>query len=87
MTWTRNALKRLIAVVPMLFAVSLPLFGVRNVLPGGPEALDAGENLDPATIADVRQPRSWPDSGRAHWWPDHQRRTMQRPSGVTSYVS
>src|SRR2546428_13181343 len=55
MTWTRNALKRLIAVVPMLLAVSLLLFGVMNVLPGGPEALYAGENLDPATIAYVRR--------------------------------
>src|SRR5437899_13108909 len=55
MTWTRNALKRLIAVVPMLLAVSLLLFGVMNVLPGGPEALYAGENLDPATISYVRR--------------------------------
>jgi len=35
--------------------VSLLLFGVMNVLPGGPEALYAGENLDPATIAYVRR--------------------------------
>ena len=55
MSWPRYALKRLIAVVPMLLAVSLLLFGIMNVLPGGPEALYAGENLDPATIAYVRR--------------------------------
>src|SRR5215831_3407853 len=55
MGWSRYALKRLVAVVPMLFGVSLLLFGVMNVLPGGPEALYAGENLDPAAIAYVRR--------------------------------
>ena len=55
MSWSRYALKRLIVVVPMLLAVSLLLFGIMNVLPGGPEALYAGENLDPATIAYVRR--------------------------------
>ena len=55
MSWSRYAFKRLAAVVPMLLAVSLLLFGVMNVLPGGPEALYAGENLDPATIAYVRR--------------------------------
>jgi peptide/nickel transport system permease protein len=55
MSWSRYALKRLVAVVPMLLAVSLLLFGIMNVLPGGPEALYAGENLDPATIAYVRR--------------------------------
>lgn len=55
MIWSRYAIKRLLAVVPMLLAVSLLLFGVMNVLPGGPEALYAGENLDPATIAYVRR--------------------------------
>ena len=39
----------------MLLAVSLLLFGTMNVLPGGPEALYAGENLDPAAIAYVRR--------------------------------
>jgi peptide/nickel transport system permease protein len=39
----------------MLLAVSLLLFGIMNVLPGGPEALYAGENLDPAAIAYIRR--------------------------------
>jgi peptide/nickel transport system permease protein len=55
MTWSRYALKRLLAVIPMLLAVSLLLFGIMNVLPGGPEALCAGENLDPAAIAYIRR--------------------------------
>ena len=54
-TWSRYALKRVLVVIPMLLAVSLLLFGTMNVLPGGPEALYAGENLDPATIAYVRR--------------------------------
>jgi peptide/nickel transport system permease protein len=55
MSWSRYALKRLLTVVPMLVGVSLLLFGVMNLLPGGPEALYAGENLDPAAIAYVRR--------------------------------
>jgi peptide/nickel transport system permease protein len=55
MSWSRYAFKRFLAVVPMLVGVSLLLFGVMNLLPGGPEALYAGENLDPAAIAYVRR--------------------------------
>jgi len=53
--WSRYALKRVTLLVPMLFGVSLLLFTVMNLLPGGPEALYAGENLDPATISYVRR--------------------------------
>ena len=41
--------------IPMLLAVSLCSSETMNVLPGGPEALYAGENLDPAAIAYVRR--------------------------------
>jgi peptide/nickel transport system permease protein len=53
--WSRYALKRLLAVVPMLLGVSLLLFAIMNILPGGPEGMFVGENMDPSTVAYVRK--------------------------------
>ena len=55
MDWSRYALRRLAAVPPMLLGVSLLLFGIMTVLPGGPEGMFVGENMDKATIASVRR--------------------------------
>jgi peptide/nickel transport system permease protein len=53
--WSRYAAKRLAAVPPMLVGVSLLLFAIMTVLPGGPEGMFVGENMDAATIASVRR--------------------------------
>ena len=55
MGWSRYAAKRLAAVPPMLLGVSLLLFAIMSVLPGGPEGMFVGENMDAATIASVRR--------------------------------
>jgi peptide/nickel transport system permease protein len=54
-TWSRYALRRLAVVPPMLLGVSLLLFAIMTVLPGGPEGMFVGENMDAATIAAVRR--------------------------------
>ena len=52
---TTYVLKRVFAIFPMLVGISLLLFFVMNILPGGPEAMFVGENFDLATVAAVRQ--------------------------------
>jgi len=52
---SRYALGRLAAVIPMLVGVSLLLFAIMSILPGGPEGMFVAETMDAATIASVRR--------------------------------
>jgi peptide/nickel transport system permease protein len=46
--------RRLAAIVPTLFFVSILIFGLQQLLPGDPAIAMAGEDKDPATIAYLR---------------------------------
>jgi peptide/nickel transport system permease protein len=46
--------RRLAAIVPTLFFVSVLIFGLQQLLPGDPAIAMAGEDKDPATIAYLR---------------------------------
>ncbi len=47
-------LKRLSAIIPTLFFVSILIFGLQQLLPGDPAVAMAGEERDPAAIAYLR---------------------------------
>jgi peptide/nickel transport system permease protein len=47
-------LKRLAAIIPTLFFVSILIFGLQQLLPGDPAVAMAGEERDPATIQYLR---------------------------------
>src|ERR1700682_3704206 len=47
-------LKRLAAIVPTLFFVSVLIFGLQQLLPGDPAIAMAGEERDPNVIAYLR---------------------------------
>src|SRR5258708_28147034 len=47
-------LKRLAAIVPTLFFVSVLIFGLQQLLPGDPAVALAGEDNDPNVIAYLR---------------------------------
>ncbi len=47
-------LKRIAAIVPTLFFVSILIFGLQQLLPGDPAVAMAGEERDPATIQYLR---------------------------------
>ncbi len=46
--------KRLAAIVPTLFLVSVMIFGLQQLLPGDPAIAMAGEDRDPNVIAYLR---------------------------------
>ena len=46
--------QRIGQIVPTLFVVSIIIFGLQQLLPGDPALVMAGEDRDPATIAQVR---------------------------------
>jgi peptide/nickel transport system permease protein len=52
---TTFLLRRLALVLPTLFFVSVVVFGLQQLLPGGPALAMAGEDRDPAVIAFLRQ--------------------------------
>src|ERR1700716_3431265 len=47
--------KRLIQLIPTLFFVSILIFSLQQLRPGHPELVMAGEERDPAVIAQIRQ--------------------------------
>jgi peptide/nickel transport system permease protein len=47
--------RRLATIVPTLFFVSILIFGLQQLLPGDPAMILAGEERDPAVIADLHQ--------------------------------
>jgi peptide/nickel transport system permease protein len=47
-------LRRLLAVVPIVFLVSFGVFGLETLLPGDAAVTVAGENASPETIAEIR---------------------------------
>src|SRR5437763_16723784 len=46
--------KRLSAILPTLFLVSVLIFGLQQLLPGDPAIAMAGEDQDPSVIAHLR---------------------------------
>jgi peptide/nickel transport system permease protein len=53
----RYIVSRLLTVIPTLFVVSIVVFGLQQTLPGDAAIALAGENLDPAIIAQIRADR------------------------------
>jgi len=47
--------RRLLQLVPTLFLVSVLIFGLQQLLPGDPALVMAGEERDPAVIAQIRK--------------------------------
>ncbi|HUL66023.1 MAG TPA: ABC transporter permease [Burkholderiaceae bacterium] len=47
--------RRLLQLVPTLFLVSVLIFGLQQLLPGDPALVMAGEERDPAVIAQIRR--------------------------------
>ena len=47
--------KRLLQLIPTLFFVSVIIFSLQQLLPGDPALIMAGEERDPAVIAQIRQ--------------------------------
>jgi peptide/nickel transport system permease protein len=47
--------RRLLQLVPTLFLVSVLIFGLQQLLPGDPALVMAGEEQDPAVIAQIRK--------------------------------
>ncbi len=47
-------LRRLLAVIPIVFLVSFGVFGLETLLPGDAAVTIAGENASPATVAQIR---------------------------------
>jgi peptide/nickel transport system permease protein len=52
---TEFLVKRLVAIIPTLFFVSILIFGLQQLLPGDPAVAMAGEERDPATIQYLRE--------------------------------
>src|ERR1043166_3143191 len=46
--------KRLLQLIPTLFFVSVIIFSLQQLLPGDPATIMAGEERDPAVIAQIR---------------------------------
>ena len=46
--------KRLIQLLPTVFFVSVIIFSLQHLLPGDPAMIMAGEDNDPAVIAQIR---------------------------------
>src|ERR1700761_5496972 len=46
---------RLLQMVPTLFFVSILIFSLQHLLPGGPALVRAGEERDPAVIEQIRK--------------------------------
>ena len=53
----RYIASRLLTVIPTLFVVSVVVFGLQQMLPGDAAIALAGEDLDPAIIAQIRAVR------------------------------
>ena len=47
--------KRLLQLIPTLFFVSVLIFALQQLLPGDPALVMAGEERDPAVIAQIRE--------------------------------
>src|ERR1044071_4314696 len=47
--------RRLLQLVPTLFFVSIIIFGLQQLLPGDPATAMAGEERDPAVIAEINR--------------------------------
>src|SRR3981189_3507490 len=47
--------KRILQLIPTLFFVSILIFSLQHLLPGDPALIMAGEERDPAVIAQIRQ--------------------------------
>src|SRR5437868_13616960 len=47
--------RRLLQLIPTLFFVSVLIFSLQQLLPGDPALVMAGEEKDPAVIAQIRQ--------------------------------
>src|ERR1044072_7386619 len=47
--------RRVVQLVPTLFFVSVLIFSLQQLLPGDPALIMAGEERDPAVIAQIRQ--------------------------------
>ena len=47
-------LKRVLQLVPTVFFVSVIIFSLQHLLPGDPALIMAGEDKDPAVIAQIR---------------------------------
>jgi peptide/nickel transport system permease protein len=45
---------RVLTIIPTLFVVSVVVFGLQQMLPGDAAIALAGENLDPAIVAQIR---------------------------------
>jgi peptide/nickel transport system permease protein len=52
---TTFLVRRLALGLPTLFFVSVPIFGLQQLLPGDPAMALAGEDRDPSVIAYLRQ--------------------------------
>ena len=50
----RYIASRLLTIIPTLFVVSVVVFGLQQMLPGDAAIALAGENMDPAVIAQIR---------------------------------
>ncbi len=48
-------IRRCLVVIPTLFPVSVPVFGMQKLLPGDPVLALAGEDRDPQTIAYLQE--------------------------------
>src|SRR6201995_3796321 len=46
--------KRIVQLIPTLFFVSILIFSLQHLLPGDPALVMAGEERDPAVIAQIR---------------------------------
>src|SRR5207247_9172729 len=47
--------RRIVQLIPTLFFVSILIFSLQQLLPGDPALVMAGEERDPAVIAQIRQ--------------------------------
>src|SRR5215468_4526638 len=47
--------RRVVQLIPTLFFVSMLIFGLQQLLPGDPALVMAGEERDPAVIAQIRK--------------------------------
>ena len=47
--------RRVVQLIPTLFFVSVLIFSLQQLLPGDPALVMAGEERDPAVIAQIRQ--------------------------------
>src|SRR5215813_10622211 len=47
--------KRILQLIPTLFFVSVLIFSLQHLLPGDPALVMAGEEKDPAVIAQIRE--------------------------------